>query len=79
MKKILFLLMLAIPAMLDAEEERSGQPEVVRCEAITKAGTRCKRKAMTGGKYCKQHQKIKDRETEAGNKAEEAKGEDGVQ
>jgi len=28
-----------------------------QCEAITKKGTRCKRKAQTGSKYCWQHQK----------------------
>ena len=27
-----------------------------RCQAITKAGTRCKRKAQPGSKYCWQHQ-----------------------
>ena len=77
MKKILLLLVLAMPAMLIAEEERAERQEVVRCEAITKAGTRCKRKALAGKKYCKQHQRIKDREAEASNKAEEAEGEDG--
>lgn len=64
MKRILLLLVLAMPLMLGAEEEKAKEPEVVRCEAITKAGTRCKRKAMAGKKYCKQHQKIKDREAE---------------
>lgn len=68
MKKILLLLVLSMPVMLGAEEAKSEQPEVVRCEAITKAGTRCKRKAMAGKKYCKQHQKIKDREAEAVSK-----------
>ena len=28
-----------------------------QCEAITKSGTRCKRKAQAGSKYCWQHQK----------------------
>lgn len=28
-----------------------------QCEAITKSGTRCKRKAEVGSKYCWQHQK----------------------
>ena len=28
-----------------------------RCQAITKAGTRCKRKAEAGSKYCWQHKK----------------------
>lgn len=28
-----------------------------QCEAITKSGTRCKRKAQTGSKFCWQHQK----------------------
>jgi len=28
-----------------------------QCEAITKKGTRCKRKAQTGSRYCWQHQK----------------------
>ncbi|MBN2357734.1 hypothetical protein JXO59_16605, partial [candidate division KSB1 bacterium] len=27
-----------------------------RCQAITKKGTRCKRKALPGSKYCRQHQ-----------------------
>jgi len=28
-----------------------------RCQAITQAGTRCKRKAEAGSKYCWQHKK----------------------
>lgn len=28
-----------------------------QCEAITKSGTRCKRKAQSGSKYCWQHKK----------------------
>lgn len=32
-----------------------------QCEAITKSGTRCKRNAASGGKLCRQHQRIQDR------------------
>lgn len=32
-----------------------------QCEAITKSGTRCKRNAVPGGKFCRQHQRIHDR------------------
>ena len=63
MKKLLLLLALAMPVVLGAEEEQAAPQEAARCEAITKAGTRCKRKAAVGRKYCKQHQKIKDHET----------------
>lgn len=29
-----------------------------QCEAVTKSGNRCKRNAVSGGKLCRQHQKI---------------------
>lgn len=29
-----------------------------QCEAITKSGNRCKRKAVPGGNLCRQHKKI---------------------
>ena len=32
-----------------------------QCEAITKSGTRCKRKAVAGEKLCRQHQRIATR------------------
>ena len=32
-----------------------------QCEAITKSGSRCKRNAVSGGKLCRQHQKISGR------------------
>ena len=32
-----------------------------QCEAVTKSGNRCKRNSISGGKLCRQHQKIKQR------------------
>ena len=32
-----------------------------QCEAITKSGNRCKRNAVSGGRLCRQHQKISGR------------------
>lgn len=33
----------------------------MQCEALTKSGTQCKRKALPGGKLCRQHQKIAEK------------------
>ena len=30
-----------------------------QCEAVTKSGNRCKRNSIPGGRFCRQHQKIK--------------------
>ena len=32
-----------------------------QCEAVTKSGNRCKRNAVSGGKLCRQHQRISNR------------------
>ena len=36
----------------------SESPTREQCAAFTKSGTRCKRKAIPGGKLCRQHQKL---------------------
>ena len=38
-----------------------GKSPHQQCEAITKSGSRCKRNAVSGGKLCRQHQRIGDR------------------
>lgn len=39
----------------------AGKVSRQQCEAVTKSGNRCKRNAVSGGKLCRQHQKISDR------------------
>ena len=39
----------------------AGKVSRQQCEAITKSGNRCKRNAVSGGKLCRQHQRINDR------------------
>lgn len=41
----------------NSEVKKQNDTKEQQCEAITKSGTRCKRKAQTGSKYCWQHQK----------------------
>ena len=38
-------------------EKQSNTQNDGRCQAITKKGTRCKRRAKDGSRYCWQHQK----------------------
>lgn len=44
-----------------ARAQAEKAPERVQCEALTKSGTQCKRKALLGGKLCRQHQKIAEK------------------
>ena len=39
----------------------AGKVTRQQCEAITKSGNRCKRNAVSGGKLCRQHQRISNR------------------
>ena len=39
--------------------------EVHQCEAITLSGNRCKRRAIPGGKCCRQHEKIIEKKKKA--------------
>ena len=47
-----------------ARAQASAAPARVQCEALTKSGTQCKRKAVLGGKLCRQHQKIVEKKAE---------------
>ena len=39
----------------------AGKVSRQQCEAVTKSGNRCKRNAVSGGKLCRQHQRISGR------------------
>ena len=39
------------------KEKKKTESYSAQCQAITKKGTRCKRKAASGSKYCWQHKK----------------------
>ena len=39
----------------------AGKVSRQQCEAVTKSGNRCKRNAISGGKLCRQHQRISNR------------------
>lgn len=72
MKRVLIAVMLLLGASAFGETNEVARaqaekaPERVQCEALTKSGTQCKRKALPGGKLCRQHQKIADKKS-AGN------------
>ena len=38
--------------------EVASTNKVMRCEAITKSGNQCKRRALCGKKFCRQHEKM---------------------
>ncbi len=48
-----------VARMKSDEKERRPQ-----CEAITKSGNRCSRRAAPGEKLCRQHLKARNRSTE---------------
>jgi hypothetical protein len=39
-----------------ADSPADKKPVAVRCAAITSAGSRCSRAAVSGSRYCRQHQ-----------------------
>ena len=45
----------------NAAQSVSSTNEVVRCEAITKSGNQCKRRAQSGKKLCRQHEKLAEK------------------
>lgn len=47
-----------VPCTTDADCEEKNDSQVFYCEAITKAGTRCKRRVNEAGLLCKQHSKM---------------------
>ena len=63
---VLFALFLGMAFSLAAAEASTNVVRQVaspaartQCEALTKSGTRCKRTALPGEKFCRQHKKIK--------------------
>ena len=44
-----------------ATNAAAGKVPRQQCEAVTKSGNRCKRNAVSGGKLCRQHQRISNR------------------
>lgn len=55
----------AIDGVMFAGMREAETPARVQCEAVTKSGTQCKRKALSGGKLCRQHQKIADKKAKS--------------
>ena len=51
-------------AKVAAKTKRGKASERPQCEAITKSGKRCSRKAAPGEKLCRQHLKARNRSTE---------------
>ena len=47
-------------ALAGGKAKRSKPSKDGRCEAITKSGNRCKRKAVAGERYCRQHLKMEE-------------------
>lgn len=62
MKSLLFVIMFSIPVFASgsncAPAEGSATNAVVRCEARTKSGAQCKRRAQKGKTLCRQHEKL---------------------
>lgn len=48
--------------------QTSEESARVQCAALTKSGTQCKRKAVPGGKFCRQHQKIAEKKAKKASK-----------
>lgn len=67
MKRVLIAAILLLGASAFGETNEVARakaeqaPARVQCEALTKSGTQCKRKALLGGKLCRQHQKIAEK------------------
>lgn len=67
MSKLLLMVALILGASAYGETnevacaQSSEAPARVQCEALTKSGTQCKRKAIPDGKLCRQHQKIAEK------------------
>jgi hypothetical protein len=45
-------------AIGEESSETTGDPE--RCQALTKAGARCKNRALAGSRFCRVHQRSTD-------------------
>ena len=48
-------------AVVAASAKRPAPAERTQCEAITKSGKRCSRKAASGERFCRQHLKSRPR------------------
>jgi hypothetical protein len=52
--------LLQLAGECDAKTEAQPQADPDRCQAITKAGRRCKNRSLDGSDFCRVHQKNKD-------------------
>ena len=57
MKRAFFLIALLLAMAVRAEEPSAPKQEKerVQCQAVTKSGSQCKRRAAEGKRYCRQH------------------------
>ena len=53
-------------AKSSSAKSADGERSRWQCVAVTKSGTRCKRKAVPGERLCRQHKKIEGRGKSAG-------------
>lgn len=53
-------------AKSSSAKSADGERSRWQCAAVTKSGTRCKRKAVPGERLCRQHKKIEGRGKSAG-------------